>query len=154
MTIQPFMGYRETIPASGTNLCEHRTVSKDGAIVCNKIVRGQVEVSPQVCSACPAKAINCTHLCFSLRQVVASQLTVRYNGRVETWGDDAPEVCFQQAACAARVAPIDHPLQCAACTLRRPVCSPSQPAGRVPPLAARAGKVVPFPSRRAAAGGD
>jgi hypothetical protein len=154
MSIHALASYGETVPAAGLRPCEHRTVSKDGAIVCTKITCGPTEVSPQVCRNCPARAVNCAHLCFSLRQVVRSPLTVRYNGRVETWDDDAPELNFQQAACAARVAAIDHPLQCAACTLRQPVCGPIRQAAQAAPLAARAGKVVAFPSRQVAAGGD
>ncbi|MGD2207423.1 MAG: hypothetical protein PVH17_11665, partial [Anaerolineae bacterium] len=42
-----------------TRLCEHRTVSKEGRIVCRKIVEGEGEVSPNVCRACPARAVNC-----------------------------------------------------------------------------------------------
>ncbi len=51
----------------GLGSCEHRTVSRDGRIVCSKIVEGDHEVSPDMCHACPLKAVNCVHLRFSLR---------------------------------------------------------------------------------------
>ncbi|MGD2206857.1 MAG: hypothetical protein PVH17_08770 [Anaerolineae bacterium] len=128
--------------AAGSRLCEHRTVSKEGRIVCRKIVEGEGEVSPNVCRACPARAVNCAQLRFSLRQSTPSPLIVRFNGRTEVWDDGPPELHFERAACAARVVPIEHPRACAGCALREPVRAPAEqqvPAG--------AGKVVPFPQR-------
>ena len=127
---------------AGHGPCEHRTVSKDGRIVCAKIVEGETEVSSDRCRNCPFKAVNCSHLRFSLQQVTPSPLTVRYNGRVEVWDDDPPEILFEQAACLAKVAPIEHPRACIGCVLRRPIDAPAErPRRRV----AGAGKVVPFP---------
>jgi hypothetical protein len=144
--------------------CEHRTVAKDGRIVCKKIVDGDNEVSPNVCRACPFKSVNCAHLRFSLSQSSPSPLIVRFNGRTEVWDDDPPELRFERAACSARVMPIEHPRSCAGCALRQALqASASAPALQEPLLAlpteparqARrttgTGKVVPFPSREAVA---
>jgi hypothetical protein len=128
-------------------------VSKEGRIVCAKIVEGENEVTPNTCRTCPFKAVNCAHLRFSLRQTSPSPLIVRYNGRTEIWDDEPPQLLFQQAACAARVAPVDHPRVCAGCTLRQPLQAAAEPqAARRRPAAARAaGKVVAFRGREAVA---
>lgn len=128
--------------------CEHRTVSKDGRIVCSKIVDGNVEVSPSICQTCPVKAVNCTNLNFSLRQTSPSSLIVRFNGRTEIWDDGPAEVLFEQAACSAKVLPISGPRSCVGCALRCPVDdAAAMPAPRQR-RAAEPGKVVPFPGRR------
>jgi hypothetical protein len=138
--------------------CAHRSVSKDGRIVCGKVVEGENEVSPNVCWACPAKAVNCTHLRFSLRQSVPSPLIVRYNGRTEVWDDDPPELCFERAACDAQVMPIHSPRACAGCSLRQPQWAVREPPvrrGRASNGSNRGvkggGRVVPFPGREAVA---
>ena len=77
-----------------TLTCEHRTVSRDGRIVCKKIVDGQAEVSPSVCRQCPSRAVNCRHLRFSLRLTSPSPLLVRFNGRTELWDDGPAELPF------------------------------------------------------------
>jgi hypothetical protein len=136
----------------GLSSCEHRTVSKDGRIICRKIVDGDNGVTPEVCRACPLKAVNCAHLRFSLRQHTPSPLIVRFNGRQEVWNDEPPEVRFEQAACAAKVCPIEHPKQCAGCALRQPVgVEAEKPVRRRRQPVAGSGKVVPFPGRKVAA---
>jgi len=130
--------------------CEHRTVSKDGRIVCARIVEGDNEVSPNVCRSCPFKAVNCANLRFSLRLSSPSPLIVRYNGRTEIWDNGSAELGFERAACMARVAPIHEPRSCAGCALRTPVQAlVEQPRPRR--QVAALGKVVPFPSREALA---
>ena len=130
----------------GPNPCEHRAVSRDGRIICRKIVRGENAVSPDLCRACPFRAVNCSHLRFSLLQTSPSPLIVRFNGRTELWDDEPPEVRFQQAACSAKILPIEHPHSCTGCSLRQPIETPAaQPNPRRP--AAHPGKVVPFPQR-------
>ncbi len=136
-------------PAPNLSACEHRTVSKDGRIVCGKIVEGENEVSPNTCRACPFKAVNCGHLCFSLCQTTPSPLIVRFNGREEIWDDDPPELHFERAACSAKVVPIQHPRQCAGCTLRQPIQAPT----KRPETRRNVGKVVAFPQRKVAAAG-
>jgi len=130
--------------------CEHRTVSKDGRIICQKIVDGDPEVSPNVCRDCPYKAVDCSHLRFSLRLSSPSPLVVRFNGRTEVWDDGPARLTFERAACAERVVPIHGPRACAECPLRQSLrdtaAEPS--ADRV---AAAAGKVVSFPAREAVA---
>jgi len=74
--------------------CEHRTVSKDGRIICQKIVDGDPEVSPNVCRDCPYKAVDCAHLRFSLRLSSSSPLVVRFNGRTEVWDDGPARLVF------------------------------------------------------------
>jgi hypothetical protein len=151
--IRELSAYRQTIGSVGSSICEHRTVSKDGRVVCRKITEGDNQVSPNVCRDCPFKTVNCAHLRFSLRQTWSSPLIVRYNGRTEIWDDDPPRLDFDRAACAARVIPIEDPRVCASCSMRRAVqCPVEEPARRRP--AASMGKVVPFPQRepRAATG--
>jgi hypothetical protein len=128
--------------------CEHRKVSKDGRIVCAQIVEGDNEVSPNVCRECPFKAVNCSHLRFTLRQTLGSRLVVRYNGRTEIWNDDPPELHFERAACTAKVTPVYEPLSCEGCTLRQPLHAPVERPKRKRQVAG-AGKVVSFPSREA-----
>jgi hypothetical protein len=119
------------------------------------VVEGENEVSPNVCRECPFKAVNCSHLRFSLRQTSPSPLIVRYNGRTEIWDDGPSELSFHRAACAAKVIPIYEPRSCAGCTLHKPIQVPVETPSRSPAhLAASAGKVVAFPSHEpvAAAG--
>jgi len=132
-------------PAIG---CEHRTVSKDGRILCTKIVEGDNEVSPNVCRDCPMRAVNCEHLCFSLRLSSPSPLTVRFNGRTEIWDDGPPQLDFQRAACAARVVPIYGPRACAGCALRK------EHLPALPDPVEHPAKVVTFPGREAVAAAD
>jgi hypothetical protein len=130
--------------------CEHRTVSKDGRIICQKIVDGDPEVSPNVCRDCPYKAVDCTHLRFSLRLSSPSPLVVRFNGRTEIWDDGPAQLAFERAACAERVVPIHGARACAECPLRQPLRDTAvEPPARRP--AALAGKVVSFPAREAVA---
>jgi hypothetical protein len=149
MTIRTLPLVRSSDRGKGLSICEHRTVSKDGCIVCAKIVEGDRQVSPDVCRACPVKAINCAHLRFSLHQTSPSRLIVRYNGRTEIWDDDPPEVKLEYAACAAQVIPIEHPRVCAGCSLRQAVETAAERPERRP--AARTGTIVPFPLREAVA---
>jgi hypothetical protein len=134
----------------GLSSCEHRTVSRDGRIICARIVDGDNEVSPNSCRACPHKKANCAHLRFSLRQTRASPLTVRHNGRTEIWDDDPPEIGFERAACAEKVVPIYQPSSCQACPLRKPLHGPEQRSRRRRRVTGT-GKVVSFPSRKALA---
>lgn len=136
--------------AQSASSCEYRAVSKDGRIVCSKIVEGDNEVSPNVCRSCPFKLINCAHLCFSLCQTSSSPLVVRYNGRTEIWDDNPPELEFERAACTARVVPIYEPRSCSGCTMQQPLQSPAKEPKRRK-QAAGLGKVVPFPSHEALA---
>jgi hypothetical protein len=111
---------RQTEPLPGPSACEHRTVAKDGRIVCSKIVQGKAEVSPNTCRICPFKAIDCAHLRFSLEQTDPRLTVARYNGQTVAWNDDPPEIHLGRAICAARGMSIAHPRQCAGCTLRQP----------------------------------
>jgi hypothetical protein len=135
---------------TGPSPCEHRGASKDGRIICARIVEGDNEVGPNVCRACPHRAVNCAHLRFSLRQTAPSPLIVRHNGRTEIWDDDSPELLFERAACAVRVVPIHDPRACAGCSLRQPVQVPVEAPLRQRRVAA-AGRVVAFPGREAVA---
>ena len=138
----------EPSPARGaqsTSSCQHRAVAKDGRIVCSRVVEGDSEVSPNVCRDCPFKAVNCSHLRFSLRQSSPSPLTVRFNGRTEIWDDGPCELSFERAACTAKVMPVYEPRSCAGCTLHKPVQAPVKAPSRRRKAAAM-GKVVAFPS--------
>jgi hypothetical protein len=126
--------------------CEHRSVSKDGRIICAKISQGDPTVLTETCRSCPAQGVDCSHLRFSLNHSPHVPLVVRWNGHTEIWSDDAPELCFCNAACAARVAPVLHPKACAGCPLRAPV---QAVVDRPLPIrqASGHGKVVAFPAR-------
>ena len=140
----PWRTRPERSEAHSTSSCEHRTVAKDGRIICSRIVEGECEVSPNVCRDCPFKEVNCSHLRFSLRQTSASPLVVRYNGRTEIWDDGPCSLSFERAACAAKVMPVYEPRSCAGCALHQPIQAPAQaPALRRD--AATVGKVVAFP---------
>ena len=138
---------------SVNRVCEHRSVAADGRIVCAKITLGDNEVSPNLCRNCPAKAIACQHLRFSLEKSSPSAIVVRYvNGRTEVWNDEPPSVCFLRAACAVKVAPIAGPKECAACSLRLTTLPQSQVREKVVRHKAGEGKVVPLPQPVVATG--
>ena len=141
---------------SKTHAC--RSVARDGRIICDKITEGDNEVSPNLCRDCPAGQIKCDKLRFSLQKFSPSPIVVRYgNGHSEVWNDESPRITFLRAACAAKIAPISDPRQCAACALR----TVSEPMIEEIPLprvvrqahhdVAAGGKVIAFPQRAAAA---
>jgi hypothetical protein len=136
---------------TGNGLCEHRSVAADGRIVCAKITLGDNEVSPNLCRNCPAKTIACRHLCFSLQKSSPSAIVVRYaGGRTEVWNDEPPSVSFLHAACAAKVAPITSPRECAACSLRLTTLPQPKVREKTVRRKAKGGRVVPFPQPVAA----
>jgi len=142
-----------SVNRTGNGLCEHRSVAADGRIVCAKITLGDNEVSPNLCRNCPAKTIACHHLCFSLQKFSPSAIVVRYaGGRTEVWNDEPPSVSFLRAACAAKVAPIASPKECAACSLRLTTLPQPQVREKAARRKPRGGKVVPFPQHVAATG--
>lgn len=152
---------------SSSQICSHRSVAKDGRIVCDLIASGDNEVSASQCHECPARAIACEHLRFSLQKTASSPITVRYaTGRVEILDDHPSRIAFLRAACAEKVAPINSPRECAGCRLHSlRSAQTATPAGAVAaagaPLApatatsdsraACGGKVIRFPGRVAAA---
>ena len=141
------------VKRAGNGLCEHRSVAADGRIVCAKITLGNNEVSPNLCRDCPAKTIACQHLRFSLEKSSPSAIVVRYaGGRTEVWNDEPPSISFSRAACAAKVAPVTNPKECAACSLRLTTLPQPQVREKVAPRKPREGKVVPFPQPVAATG--
>ncbi len=106
--------------------CPFRQVGEEGHILCDKIKTGDREVSPNICRACPISQINCVHLRAVLDNQTHPPLTVRYgNGKTEVWQDPAPAISFKQAACAAKVSPINSPRDCAGCALRQALVSPN-----------------------------
>jgi hypothetical protein len=138
---------------SVNGLCEHRSVAADGRIVCAKITLGDNEVSPNLCRNCPAKTIACHHLRFSLQKSSPSAIVVRYvNGRTEVWNDEPPSVSFLRAACAAKVAPVSSPRECAACSLRLTTLPQPQAREKAAQRKPRGGKVVHLPQPVAATG--
>jgi hypothetical protein len=136
--------------AHNLSLCENRTVSKDGRIICSTIVEGDNEVSPNTCRDCPFRAVDCSHLRFSLHMETASPLVVRYNGRTEVWDDGPAELSFERAACSAKVMPVYGPRSCAGCALRERIGLRTEQPRQVP-RELGTGKVVSFPSREALA---
>jgi hypothetical protein len=138
------------IEPENLSMCRNRRVSKDGRVICGKIVEGDNEVSPNVCRECPYRTVDCAHLQFSLRQVAASPLIVRHNGRTEVWDDGPPQLGFERAACAVKVTPVYDPRSCVGCTLRKSLGLKVAPSSRAHRMAGH-GKVVSFPSREALA---
>jgi hypothetical protein len=129
--------------------CEHRTVSRDGRIVCAKIARGSNTVWPSLCHSYPAQAVNCTHLRFSLSHSAHPPLVVRCSGQTQLWSDDTPDLLFRHAACAAHVAPIQRPESCATCSLHMAVQAAAET--RLTALQpSPSEKVAPFPARERA----
>jgi hypothetical protein len=134
-----------------TKICQYRSVASDGRVICTKIAEGDNEVSPNLCRDCPARQIGCDKLRFSLRKSSPMPIVVRYgNGHSEVWNDQPPKITFLRAACAAKIAPISDPRQCAACALRT-AGEPVLEEVRLPRKVARGGKVIPFPQRVAVA---
>lgn len=132
-------------------VCQYRSVARDGRIICNKIAEGDNEASPNLCRDCPARQVSCDKLRFSLQKFSPSPIVVRYgNGHSEVWNDEPARLIFLRAACAAKVAPISDPRQCAACALRA-VSEPVLEEIPLPRKVARGGKVIAFPQRVAAA---
>jgi len=130
--------------------CPHRSVVKDGRIICKMVLSGDNEVSPNLCRECPAKAIACDHLRFSLHKITSRPITVRYaTGRVEVLDDQPPRVAFVRAACERKVIPVNSSLECARCELHSERVA--QPVARPAFVSAGKGKVIPFPRHVAAA---
>lgn len=100
--------------------CPYRLVDSEGHILCHQIKRGDREVSPAICRACPIAQINCTHLRATLDHQTRIPLTVRWgNGKTEIWDDPAPPIALERAACSAKTIPILSPRECAGCALRQ-----------------------------------
>lgn len=130
--------------------CPHRSVAKDGQIICKTVLTDDNEVSPSICRECPAKAIACDHLRFSLQKITSRPITVRYaTGRVEVLDDQPPLVAFRRAACEMKVMPVNSPLECACCELHSERVT--QPVTMPASVSAEKGKVIPFPRHVAAA---
>jgi hypothetical protein len=102
-----------------TGICPHRAVSADGRIKCDKIVNGDGEVFPALCQQCPALESDCQHLCFALKKIVLTPITVRWaTGHVEVWDDEPPRVSFVRSACSLKAAPVVSPAECLGCGLK------------------------------------
>lgn len=131
--------------------CPNRLVDGEGHILCNQIKRGDREVSPAICRACPIAQIDCRHLKATLDQQTRAPITVRWgNGKTQIWEDPTPPLAMQRAACAAKTIPILSPRDCAGCAIRQvlvmpeaipviPTILPRKPA----PVARRALQPIP-----------
>lgn len=124
-SIHPFPATRVTSRQSAEvvraqDACDQRKVLADGRVVCGKVGRGNAEVSPALCAACPASLVGCKHLRYTLHKHEPVPIVVRYaGGRTEVWDDVPPSMQFSQAACALRREPIQSPADCAGCALGR-----------------------------------
>jgi len=124
-SIHPFPAPRVTRPREArcqpaAEVCAQRKVLADGRVVCGKVGRGNVEVSPALCATCPARMVNCKHLRYTLRKDEPVPIVVRYaGGRTEVWDDLPPSIKFSRAACVLRREPIQSPADCAGCVLRQ-----------------------------------
>jgi hypothetical protein len=127
--------------------CQHRNVSEDGKVICQKIARGDQEVSLAICEACPAAQCNCGHLRFSLEKEGDTAVMIRYgNGRTELLEGGPSGVRLTKSACAAQLRPVDTRKDCVGCPLRsngfvHDVIPPVQ----IDVMPARA-KIIPFPT--------
>lgn len=103
--------------------CPYRRADEDGQILCEKIKRGDREVTPNVCRVCPIAQIACAHLRATLEHHARPPIIVRWgNGRSQVWDDFAQDsLTLTHAACAEKVLPIQSPRECVACALRRPL---------------------------------
>jgi hypothetical protein len=126
--------------------CQHRSVSEDGRVTCDKIVIGDNEVSPRICERCPAIVCNCQHLRFSLEKIALTPVTVRWaSGRMEVWDDQPPHVSFVRAACALKTTPVLSPVDCPACASRHSMIAEAADQVVVPPApAGLPDNVLPF----------
>jgi len=131
--------------------CSYRTVSDDGRLVCAKIRRGEREVAPALCEACPAARIDCQHLRFSLEKRDQTAIVVRYgNGHTETWQSEPARVEFQRAACAALCLPLSGSDMCSGCFLYSPALSANTtPAAPEAIPDAVPGRIIDLATRRA-----
>ena len=129
---------------SNSDRCPHREVSGDGRILCGRLAGADREVTLDLCGACPARAIACSCLRFTLQKRPGGAILVRQLGGHSYWLEGEPGApSFQRAACAARAVPIASPDDCRGCALR-----PHAPqAISAPPSGTRraASKVIPFP---------
>lgn len=117
--IHPFPATRVTSRQPAEDACAQRQVLADGRVICGKVGRGNAEVSPALCAACPARLVNCQHLRYTLRKDEPVAIVVRYaGGRTEVWDDVPPSMKFAKSACALRREPIQSPADCAGCALR------------------------------------
>jgi hypothetical protein len=119
------------------NPCTHRFVTNDGRILCTRIAGADQEVWPDLCDRCPARAIGCACLRFTLARAGSGAILVRQAGGRSYLLEPEPDALqFQRAACAAYGQPITSPASCQGCR-------------SVHAAAARA-TVIPFPATRSA----
>lgn len=105
--------------------CPYRLVDGEGHILCNQIKRGDREVTPAICRACPIAQIDCRHLKATLDQQTRVPITVRWgNGKTQVWDDPTPPLAMQRAACSAKTIPILSPRDCAGCAIRQALVMP------------------------------
>jgi hypothetical protein len=135
--------------------CTYKAVADDGRLVCHKIGRGDKEVTPRLCAACPAAKCNCASLRFSLEKEGYGAVIIRYgNGKTAIWDDRPDGLRFARAACAVRGVPVCSASDCTACGQRtgffaaavateaRPMPQPCLAGSE--PRGPSAGKVIPF----------
>lgn len=117
--------------------CTHRLVAADGRILCTRIAGADQEVWPDLCERCPARAIACACLRFTLVRAGGGAIMVRHaGGRSYLLEPEPDDLHFQRAACAAFGRPIDSPVSCQGCRSAHPVAARAQ--------------VIPFPVTRSA----
>ncbi len=98
--------------------CPYREAQADGRLTCAKVVGLDREVNADICAACPAAAIGCAHLRFSLTKSSSSTLLIRWgNGKQETLESEPAHVKMSRGACAEKVTPVNHAAECEACPL-------------------------------------
>ncbi len=117
--------------------CTHRLVAADGRILCTRIAGADQEVWPDLCERCPARAIACACLRFTLVRAGGGAIMVRHAGGRSYLLEPEPDgLHFQRAACAAFGRPIDSPVSCQGCRSAHP--------------AATRATIIPFPATQSA----
>ena len=117
--------------------CLHRQVTGDGRILCGQMAGADREVTLDLCHACPARAISCSCLRFTLQKRPGGAILVRQRGG-ESYLLEGEHTAptFRHAACAARAVPITSADDCRGCVLRP---APGAAAHRT------SSRVIPFP---------
>lgn len=118
--------------------CPHRTVDREGRIVCDQVKEGEREVTLQACRMCPVSKVNCAHLRATLLHWSRPPITIRYgNGKTEIWDAEPPTLSVRRSACAALAIPLASTHDCAGCALHQAPCFVSMPPTRAQAQPAR-----------------
>ena len=124
--------------------CPDREVSDDGRILCGRLSGTDREVTRELCSGCPARAIACSCLRFTLQKRPGGAILVRQLGGRSYWLEGEPgALSFQRAACVTLAVPIASTEDCRSCNVRPP--APLAARSAPPAIRHASPRVIPFP---------